>query len=413
MSIPLPAFHMLRKLAAFILIALCAMVIVSPVEAKKVREFDAGPWAGEVYADDDSGRFVFCAGSASYRSGIDLSVVVNRDYSWAIMLWNEKWNWPDRKNIGARYRFNGGAWIDIDANSDGKSVYLSMPDNDTSVQLFKHSSVMDIRFYDQKVGFNLTKTNDLMAILGGCAEKEVAAEGGTSTPSTEARSGDSSDSRDNSEKKDSDTVSSGTGFFVDGQGHILTNNHVIKGCSSYRVTRTGDIPHPAEVLRTDQTNDLAVLKIDTPSATPYALLKQSGVRVGDQIATFGYPLAGTLSSSGVLTSGNISSLAGMSDDVRHFQISAPIQPGNSGGPLLDMYGNVVGITNMKLNELAAADATGSISQNVNFAIKANVAINFLDAHSIPYEVAPSGQSALPLPDIVEKAKSFTVQITCQ
>ena len=81
--------------------------------------------------------------------------------------------------------------------------------------------------------------------------------------------------------------------------------------------------------------------------------------------------------------------------------------------MLDMYGNVVGITNMKLNELAAADATGSISQNVNFAIKANVAINFLDAHSIPDEVAPSGQTALPLPDIVEKAKSFTVQITCQ
>ena len=413
MPIPLPAFSVLRRLAAFYLITLCAIASVIPADAKKVRDFDAGPWAGEVYADDDTGKFSFCAGSASYRSGIKLTVVVRRDYSWILMLWNEKWNWPDKTNIGAQYRFNGGAWIDIDADSDGKGLYLSMPDNNTSVQMFKHSSVLDIRFYDQKVGFNLTKTNDLMAILGDCADKEIAAEGGTSTPSTEASSGDSSNAKDSSEKKDSNTVTSGTGFFVDGQGHILTNNHVIKDCSNYRVTRTGDIAHPAEVLRTDQTNDLAVLKIDAPSPTPYALLKQSGVRVGDQIATFGYPLAGTLSSSGVLTSGNISSLAGMNDDVRHFQISAPIQPGNSGGPLLDMYGNVVGITNMKLNELAAADATGSISQNVNFAIKANVAINFLDAHSIPYEVAPSGQTALPLPDIVEKAKSFTVQITCQ
>lgn len=407
-----PAKSLRNHCAALVLLMALAMMGAAPSEARRVREFDAGPWAGVVYSDD-SGKFSFCAGSATYRSGIDLSVIVNRDYSWALMLWNERWDWPEKKDIGARYRFNEGAWIGIDASSDGKSVYLSMPDNDTSVQLFKHSRTMDVRFYDQKVGFDLTKTNDLMAILGDCADRELAAEGSSTPPSTTASNPSAEKEHDTAPKTSGSSVSTGTGFFVSTQGHVLTNNHVINGCQSFQVTRTGDLPHTAQLLRTDGTNDLAVLKLDMAGPTPYAVLKQTGVRVGDQIATFGFPLAGTLSSSGVLTSGNISSLAGMSDDVRHFQISAPIQPGNSGGPLLDMYGNVVGITNMKLNELAAAEEMGSLSQNVNFAIKANVAINFLEAHSIPYETSGLGQTALPLPDIVEKAKSFTVQITCK
>jgi len=414
LPIPFSVFSTCRSVAALSLLALLAAAIVSPTEAKKVREFDASTWLGEVFVDDETGKFSSCWGSSAYRSGIELSVVVRRDYTWGILLWNDKWNWPEKKETQAQFRFDGSAWLNVSASSDGKSLFLAIADNETSVSLFKHSAVMDVRFGGQKFGFNLTKTNGMMAELGDCVKRELAAEGGSSPPSPNATTSNSeASSEPKSEKREGSGVSSGTGFFVSQQGHILTNNHVIKGCSNYRVTRTGDIPHAAEVLRTDQTNDLAVLKLDTSSPTPYVLLKQSGVRVGDQVATFGFPLAGTLSASGVLTSGNISSLAGLGDDVRHFQISAPIQPGNSGGPLLDMYGNVVGITNMKLNELAAAEEMGSISQNVNFAIKANVAINFLDAHSIPYEVAPSGQTALPLPDIVQKAKSFTVQITCQ
>ena len=75
----------------------------------------------------------------------------------------------------------------------------------------------------------------------------------------------------------------------------------------------------------------------------------------------------------------------MGDDARMIQISAPVQPGNSGGPLLDSSGRVIGVVNSKLNEIAYAKATGDLPQNVNFAIKANVAMNFLDAHSVPYE----------------------------
>ena len=383
---------------------------VSPSEAKKVREFDAGPWLGEVYVDDQTGKFASCVGSASYKSGISLAVMVHPDYSWTILLWNENWDWPNRKDIGASYRFNGGAWLNVTANSDGKAIFLEMRNDTTSVQLFQHSRDMDVRFFGETVGFNLTKTNNLMSILGDCVAQELAAEEGQ-PPASSAISKPNAEQKSDKAKKSAESF--GTGFLVSPEGHVITNNHVIKGCSSVRVTRTGETARSAVVLRTDETNDLAVLMSEAAGPVSPAILRQSGVRVGDQIATFGFPLAGTLSTSGVLTSGTVSSLAGLNDDVRHFQISAPIQPGNSGGPLLDMFGNVVGITNMKLNELAAMDETGSFSQNVNFAIKANVAVNFLDAHSIPYKVAQGTQAALSLPDIVEKAKSFTVQVSCK
>ena len=79
---------------------------------------------------------------------------------------------------------------------------------------------------------------------------------------------------------------------------------------------------------------------------------------------------------------------------------------------MDMKGNVIGVTNMKLNEIAFANETGSLPQNVNFAIKASVVANFLDTHSIPYQVAQDDEPEIVLADVVEKAKKFTVQVIC-
>src|SRR4029079_10829288 len=106
------------------------------------------------------------------------------------------------------------------------------------------------------------------------------------------------------------------------------------------------------------------------STTPKQRRFVSGpVRAGEAIAVYGFPLAGVLSSTGNVVSGNVTALTGLGDDVRYFQISAPIQPGNSGGPLMDYSGLVVGIVNAKLNDLAFAKTTGDLPQNVNFAIK--------------------------------------------
>jgi len=90
------------------------------------------------------------------------------------------------------------------------------------------------------------------------------------------------------------------------------------------------------------------------------------------VAAFGYPHADLLSTSGNFTQGSVTALAGMGDDSRYLQISTPVQAGNSGGPLLDQNGNLVGIVTFKLNALKMAQASGDLPQNVNFALKASI-----------------------------------------
>jgi tetratricopeptide (TPR) repeat protein len=110
--------------------------------------------------------------------------------------------------------------------------------------------------------------------------------------------------------------------------------------------------------------------------------------------------------------GNVSALAGIADDSRYFQISAPVQPGNSGGPLLDGSGRLVGIVTAKLNALRMARFTGDIPENVNFAIKAEVARTFLDSKHISYQTARSDQQLSPA-DIGDLGRPFTVHIECE
>jgi S1-C subfamily serine protease len=95
------------------------------------------------------------------------------------------------------------------------------------------------------------------------------------------------------------------------------------------------------------------------------------------VVTYGFPLAGLLSSGPTLTTGEVSALAGLRNNEQQYQISAPVQPGNSGGPLLDMSGNVVGVIVSKLNAQRIAQQTGDIPQNVNFAVKGSEALDFL------------------------------------
>lgn len=112
-----------------------------------------------------------------------------------------------------------------------------------------------------------------------------------------------------------------------------------------------------------------------------------------------------------MSTGTVSAMAGIQDDTRYLQISAPIQPGNSGGPLLDMSGNVIGVVSAKLDALRVAGVIGDIPQNVNFAIKDAVARNFLDNHGIVYQTAPSDR-ILTAADVAEMARGFTILIEC-
>jgi S1-C subfamily serine protease len=135
--------------------------------------------------------------------------------------------------------------------------------------------------------------------------------------------------------------STGTGFFITIDGRIITNAHVVGDCSEIHVGTGQGNYSVAHLLARDTTNDLALLKVDA-SPTRVAALRYA-VRLGENVEAFGYPLSQLLATSGNFTTGNVTALAGIGDDSRYLQVSAPVQPGNSGGPLLDENGNLVGI----------------------------------------------------------------------
>jgi serine protease Do len=206
------------------------------------------------------------------------------------------------------------------------------------------------------------------------------------------------------------SVSSGSGFFVSNEGHVLTNNHVVEDCTSFRVFMDQAAAADARVIARDASNDLALLSTALKplrTASP-----RTNVRLGESVAAFGYPHADVLASSGNFTLGNVTALAGIGDDSRYLQISTPVQAGNSGGPLLDQNGNLVGIVTAKLNALKIAEASGDLPQNVNFALKASTVANFLDTNRIKY--APgSSTAALKPEDLADQARSMSVFILCK
>jgi len=128
---------------------------------------------------------------------------------------------------------------------------------------------------------------------------------------------------------------------------------------------------------------------------------------------FGYPLNSVLSSGGNLTLGTISALTGMGNNTNQIQITAPIQPGSSGSPVMDKKGNVMGVVSMKLSDSKMAKATGQIGQNVNFAVNGQTVKTFLDANKVPYKTGGGLFSREKSnADIAEEASKWTVLVEC-
>ncbi len=175
---------------------------------------------------------------------------------------------------------------------------------------------------------------------------------------------------------------SGSGFFTTDDGYFITNQHVAGRGATVRVlTASGIIP--AKVIKVDELNDLTLLKAEGKFAELPVVLSRK-VQLGATVATVGFPNIGLQGFSPKLAKGEIASLAGIQDDARHFQISVPVQPGNSGGALVDERGNVIGVVVAKLSQKAALATSGSLAENVNYAIKSSYLLSFLE--SVP-EVA--------------------------
>ena len=205
--------------------------------------------------------------------------------------------------------------------------------------------------------------------------------------------------------------STGTAFAVSSEGHALTNHHVINGCTEVKIAGRDGI---AKVITSDSVNDLSLLKLPGKTKDIASLNPDLGkLRQGEDIIVFGYPLEWALSSGGNLTPGIISALTGLGNNTNQIQITAPIQPGSSGSPVMDKKGNVVGMVSMKLSDSKMAKATGSVGQNVNFAVNGQTVKAFLDASKVQYKTGGGFFSREKSnADIAEEARKWTVLVEC-
>jgi S1-C subfamily serine protease len=199
----------------------------------------------------------------------------------------------------------------------------------------------------------------------------------------------------------------GSGFFVNQAGDIVTNAHVVAGCGHIETSEKT----PLRILGTDKDVDLAVLHADHAPAESAALRIAPAPRVGEDVLAFGFPLPGLLSSEGNVTVGILSATRGVGDDPHVFQMTAPVQSGNSGGPLIDASGNVVGVVVSKLDAATMSRRTGDVPQNVNFAVKSGEVTVFLDRYHVAYRLGQPGERKNAA-DLAEMAKKFAVQIIC-
>lgn len=203
-------------------------------------------------------------------------------------------------------------------------------------------------------------------------------------------------------------VTFGSGFMVS-TSMAITNAHVVQNCARI-VARQGSELRAASVVASAQGVDLALLRLQAPLGQPTEIRQTA--TLGEDVMVSGHPLVGVLSSDIVVTIGVVNSLSGLRDEPTLFQLSAPVHSGNSGGPVLDRRGFVVGVVVSKLNALKFGQATGDIPQNINFAIKPEVLKLFLDTHRVSYRTSEGGK-VLDNAELAKKARQATVQIACR
>ncbi len=205
-------------------------------------------------------------------------------------------------------------------------------------------------------------------------------------------------------------ISTGTAFAV-APGLLITNHHVIDGCSSVDIIAL-DGRRSGTLVDADAQIDLALLRVTGIKGATARLRSPRHVRLGESVMLFGFPLAGSLTSGGNFTAGLVSGLRALRDAAGEIQITAPVQPGNSGGPVMDASGLVIGVVQAKLDALRSAIATGDIPQNVNFAISLDVLADFLEKNRVVFREATVA-SALDTAQVAELAQSFTYRVECR
>lgn len=196
----------------------------------------------------------------------------------------------------------------------------------------------------------------------------------------------------------------GSGFFITSKGLLATNAHVVKDAKKIEIkvpNNFGNTTYNAKLILIDTRNDVAIVQIDDAlfkelNKLPYGISENADI--GEKSFTIGYPLNDVMGTNYKVADGIISSKTGIADDVRYYQITIPIQPGNSGGPLFNSQGNIIGITSAKLN----SNAVGVQIENVNYAIKAAYLSNLINM--VPNAEIPTPTNQLVGKELKEQIK---------
>ena len=193
-------------------------------------------------------------------------------------------------------------------------------------------------------------------------------------------------------------ASSGTGFFVSKEGHMITNNHVIDQCRTVKAIYNGK-EFDSKVLSVDKINDLAIIKANINPKKVYTVSNNDAQLLEDVIVA-GYPLGKKVSAAIKATSGTVTALAGVGDNYAEFQTDAALNLGNSGGPIIDENGNVVGVAVSKITQ----------AESFNFGVKSSVLRIFANAND--FKFLPQNNRAMKKKDLGKLVTEATVYLEC-
>jgi S1-C subfamily serine protease len=392
---------MIRILAAMLA---ASTLIFAHASAGPIKTYNVAGWNIAVQADT-AGRFASCVASANYAGDLTLHFMIDANLQWYIAV--------DTPESRLGYRSE----VDVAFKIDESEIYYYRglyTDRRLMVKLTKEAAIfhglrrgkrLNIVVVDRAEGFELTGTSRMLMALASCVDSQgrtISTPQVAAAPRAKSAAAPSASSR-----PDEVPLFTGSGFFVSTSGIGITNAHVLEGCADAVISTYGK----ARIVARDEANDLALIRLIQPTETYAAKIRKKPLQLGETVFVMGFPLAGQLDNGLNFTSGLVSSLAGIGNNSRMLQFTAPVQAGNSGGPVVDNSGLVVGVVQSKLDEVTSLKASGSLPQNINFGLKADLVANFMRANGAePVEV-----EALPVQEATAVAaggRGYAFQVKC-
>jgi S1-C subfamily serine protease len=428
-----------------VLAATCQAAISQAAAGGIIGSIHVGPWTGGAFTEK-AGEFGFCAATTPVESGYVLTIGQNADRFWVMAITHPDWGLKRSQKLSLDLTFDGQSPINFSAAAKKHDHAIGLL-SEAAAERFRHARSMTVSGTVQAGPLTLQDADKLMSVISFCVDRVKA--GGLAAAdvdfvalSKNAPASAPAEKSSPTEKPNAappragsgaekvnvtpaerpapaerpgparEFDASGSGFVVSPSGHVVTNYHVIGQCiGEIHGNLTGERPALLRVVSADEHNDLALLQASGTFKQP-ATIRNGPVHSGDGVVAIGYPFHGLLTSDFTVTSGIVSSLSGILNDTRFLQISAPVQPGNSGGPLHDTSGLVVGVVSEKLDALKFASVTGNIPENISFAIKQGALRDFLDNSAVPYKTA-NAQTERKTAEITSAARSYTMLIYCR